>query len=899
MIDQTSSMSFPHFFRNSLLLVACSFALPAVAQISQGGTPASIARGLPPPAGVRLPDVDLVALAAQDAVNDQDKSIPWRFGVNHTVALDLVNSGTWTTLEDGSRLWRLGIECPGALSVNFEFHDFRPVPGGRVFVLDAWGDHIGAFTEANDAGQHVLGVQAVKGSSIIVEYHIPATGPIGHLRIGQVTHGYRDIFRYARGLGDSGSCNNNVICPEGDAWRDQIRSVAMITVNGSGICTGTLINNCAQNGTPYFLTANHCLPGNLNVSTWVFRFNWESSSCSQNLNGPTNQTVSGATLLVNSAATDVALLQLSSTPPASYNVYYSGWDKSGTTPTNQTAIHHPRGDIKKISFDNNAAGQASYGGASCWRVFTWEDGTTEPGSSGSGLWDQNKRLIGQLYGGDATCSNNVNDYYGRFDLSYSLLATWLGNCGNTLNGFDPNAPTLALDAQVTGITGAGGNSCSGVITPIVTVRNGGTTTLTSFQLAWSVSGGQSGSQPWSGSLASGASVQIPLGSIGLPPGLLTFTATVNAPNNGNDQATGNNSLSTSLSFGDNPLTLNLNLDRYGAETTWAIRSGSTVLASGGPFTNQSGNGVYPQPPIVVCLPDGCYELVIFDSYGDGMCCSYGNGSFSLRDAQNTILASGGSFTTSAVGPFCVTSSVKVGVQVMLEGPYGAGPQMSDALRSGGLIPTTEPYSSLGFGHVGGGGETTTPAVLAVTGSNAIVDWVFLELRSGAPAYTVVATRSALVQRDGDVVDTDGLSPVSFDVGPGNYHVAVRHRNHLGVMTNATVALSGTSVTINFKTALTATYGTQAQRTVGGVQVMWTGDCNSDGQLLYTGQSNDRDPILVRIGGVVPTNAATGYFREDLNMNGTTLYTGSGNDRDLILQNIGGIVPTNSRSEQIP
>jgi hypothetical protein len=309
--------------------------------------------------------------------------------------------------------------------------------------------------------------------------------------------------------------------------------------------------------------------------------------------------------------------------------------------------------------------------------------------------------------------------------------------------------------------------------------------------------------------------------------------------------------------------------------------------------------VYPQPPIVVCLPDGCYELVIFDSYGDGMCCSYGNGSFTLRDAQNTILASGGSFTTSAVGPFCVTSSVKVGVQVMLEGPYGAGPQMSDALRSGGLIPTTEPYSSLGFGHVGGGGETTTPAVLAVTGSNAIVDWVFLELRSGAPAYTVVATRSALVQRDGDVVDTDGLSPVSFDVGPGNYHVAVRHRNHLGVMTNATVALSGTSVTINFKTALTTTYGTQAQRTVGGVQVMWTGDCNSDGQLLYTGQSNDRDPILVRIGGVVPTNAATGYFREDLNMNGTTLYTGSGNDRDLILQNIGGIVPTNSRSEQIP
>ncbi|HPF91597.1 MAG TPA: serine protease, partial [Flavobacteriales bacterium] len=359
---------------------------------------------------MRLPNVDLAQLAVEDAANDQDKSIPWRFGKNHTVSLDLDNSGSWTTLEDGTRLWRLGLECPGALSINFEFNDFRPAPAGRVFVLDQWGGHIGAFTTANDPlGNQVLGVQAVKGSKITIEYSVPANGPRGDLRIGQVTHGYRDLFRYARALGESGSCNNNVICPEGDPWRDQVRSVAMITVGGSGICTGTLINNCAQNGTPYFLTANHCLGGG--VSTWVFRFNWDSPTCTPTTNGPTNQTVSGATLLTSSAATDVALLQLNSTPPAAYNVYYSGWDRSGTTPTAQTCIHHPAGDIKKISFDNNAAGQATYGGASCWRILNWEDGTTEPGSSGSGLWDQNGRLIGQLYGGQASCSNNVNDYF--------------------------------------------------------------------------------------------------------------------------------------------------------------------------------------------------------------------------------------------------------------------------------------------------------------------------------------------------------------------------------------------------------------------------------------------------------------------------------------------------------
>lgn len=870
---------------------------PSTAQVEQGGTPLSMDRSLSAPVGVRLPNVDLAALAAQDAVNDQDKSIPWRFGKNHSVSLDLDNSGSWTVLADGTRLWRLALECPNALSVNFEFHDFRPAPFGKVFVLDQWGGHIGAFTSANDGGDHVLGVQAVKGSRIVIEYSVPATGPRGYLRVGQVTHGYRDLFRYARGLNDSGTCNNNVICPEGDPWRDQIKSVAMITVNGSGICTGTLINNCAQNGTPYFLTANHCLPGNLNVSTWVFRFNWNSPTCSPTTNGPTNQTVSGASLLANSAATDVALLQLNSTPPASYNVFYSGWDRSGVFPTAQTAIHHPAGDIKKISFDNNAPGQASYGGASCWRILNWEDGTTEPGSSGSGLWDQNKRLIGQLYGGQATCTNNVNDYYGRFDLSYPLLQNWLGSCGNTLNGYDPNAPTVSLDAQVTGITGASGNICAAAVSPVVSVRNGGTAALTSFLLSWSIPGGPSGSVPWTGSLASGNSVGVPLGAITLPDGYLTLTATVSSPNGGTDLVPGNNSSSSNLSHGPNTVTLQLNLDRYGNETTWLVRNGATTYASGGPYTQQAANGVYPLAPITLCLPDGCYDLVVNDSFGDGLCCTYGSGSFTLTGSGVSI--TGGTFTASSVNAFCVQSAVLLNAQVLLEGPYGTGPLMSDAARAASLVPTAEPYTALGFTNVGGGGETTTPAVLAVTGTNAIVDWVFVELHGPAPGYNVVATRCALVQRDGDVVDVNGTSPVAFAVAGGAYHVAIRHRNHLGVMSASTITLGSTPGTVDFRSLATANYGTDAQRTIGAVQAMWSGDCNSDGTVLYTGSNNDRDMVLSRIGGVIPTNSVAGYWREDINLDGNVLYTGSGNDRDVILQVIGGVVPTNSRVEQLP
>ena len=876
--------------------------LTASAQVEHGGTPLTISRGnsLPPIEGTALPAPNLAELSAQDAINDQDKGTPYRFGFNHAVDFDLGNSGTWGLLEDGTRVWRMEIECPGAISINFEFHEYHLPLGARVFVINGHGDHIGAFTHENSVGG-VLGVQPMRGDRIIVEYQVPAKGPIGRLRIGQVTHGYRDVFGYARALGESGSCNNNVVCPEGDPWDDQIRSVAMIVVGGSGICTGTLLNNCAQNGTPYFLTARHCLPSPVtNVSTWVFRFNWQSSVCNQNLNGPTNQTVSGATHLVNNAGSDVALLQLSSAPPAGYGVYYSGWDRSGTAPTSSTCIHHPSGDIKKISFDVNAATTATYGSATCWRIAAWEDGTTEPGSSGSGLWNQSKRIIGQLYGGEASCSNNVNDYFGKFSTSWTSLSTYLGSCGNTLDGWDPNAATLALDAQVTGITGASGNNCSGSISPIVTVRNGGLTTLTSFQLAWSISGGASGNIPWTGSLVSGASTDVAIGTVSLPSGYLTFTATVSAPNGSTDQNLANNTSTSNITYGPNSLTLQLNLDRYGSETTWVIRNGSNIMASGGPYTTQASNGVYPQPPIVVCVPNGCHELVVYDSWGDGICCAFGAGSFTLRDAQNNTLVSNANFTgASTTHPFCVTQSILAAPKVFLEGPYGTGPIMSDALRTAALVPATEPFTALGFTHFGSGGETINANVLNTTGNNAIVDWVFLQLRGTTAGYPVIATRCALVQRDGDVVDMDGSSAVAFTASAGNYHVAVLHRNHLGAMTATTRALSGTATTVDFTVAATTTYGTEARKTIGSALVLWAGNCNADNTLAYTGAPNDRDPILVRIGGSVPTNTVIGYYLEDVNLDGVVSYTGTLNDRDPILVNIGGSVPTAVRQAQLP
>jgi hypothetical protein len=195
-------------------------------------------------------------------------------------------------------------------------------------------------------------------------------------------------------------------------------------------------------------------------------------------------------------------------------------------------------------------------------------------------------------------------------------------------------------------------------------------------------------------------------------------------------------------------------------------------------------------------------------------------------------------------------------------------------------------------------RTIAGGVLAVTGNNAIVDWLIVELRDPT-TNVIVASKSALVQRDGDVVSTDGVNPVSFNALAGNYKVAVRHRNHLGTMTNSAVALSASTTTVNFTTAATSVYGTNARKDIAGTQVLWAGDVTFDHLVKYTGATNDRDPILVRIGGLVPTNTVIGYFPEDVNMTGEVKYTGATNDRDPILVNIGGVVPTNTLQEQLP
>lgn len=250
--------------------------------------------------------------------------------------------------------------------------------------------------------------------------------------------------------------------------------------------------------------------------------------------------------------------------------------------------------------------------------------------------------------------------------------------------------------------------------------------------------------------------------------------------------------------------------------------------------------------------------------------------------------------------------LQLSVRIFLEGPYKENTElMDDWLRTGvnpgvvhPLIPKSQPYGMSPFYY--NGGEQVAASVLNVSGDDAIVDWILVELRDPLNSATVVKRRAALIQRDGDIVDTDGVSPVRFtDVAAGDYYVAVRHRNHLGIMTATPYLITGATPLIDLSVATTATYGMDARKAVGSRMVMYTGDVNTDGSLRYTGAGNDRDPILQKVGGNTPTNVVVGYFVEDCSMDGKVSYTGVGNDRDPILQNIGGNVVTSIRQEQLP
>ena len=258
------------------------------------------------------------------------------------------------------------------------------------------------------------------------------------------------------------------------------------------------------------------------------------------------------------------------------------------------------------------------------------------------------------------------------------------------------------------------------------------------------------------------------------------------------------------------------------------------------------------------------------------------------------------FATTGPQQFACPRWGMLELTALLQGPYQqATGLMKDDMRAAGLVPLAEPYTDLGFDRAGISGEFTVPGMLSITGPNAIVDWVLVELRAASDPTNILYTTAALLQRDGDVVAADGSWPLQVPVEQPTYHVAVRHRNHFGAMTALPMAFGTAPVVVDLTSTGQACFGTNARYNASGVLLLWAGNTILDPDLKYVGSMNDRDPILIAIGGTVPTAVVAGYSQNDTNLDGLIKYTGASNDRDPILQNIGGSIPTAVRQEQLP
>ncbi len=373
--------------------------------------------------------------------NDEIKI--FRIAVPVPVNLDIANRMNWTYDKEYA-YGKFTIRLNGALSSSINFDQFYLPNETEMYVYNESGTMItGPITQKENNPNKTWGSWVYRGHFLTIEIKTPvSTEEQLLLHSNNIAYGYKEVYKSVKvgGFGQSGACNINVLCPLGNGWEPERNSVALgISGDGTGTFSGSMMMNTCNTNRPLFLTANHvyelATPVR-NVSGWRFTFQAWSATCtpSQNSDGVT---YNGSTLRANWANSDFCLVELNNTPPANSDIHYSGWTTSTIPAQNTTGIHHPSGDVMKISRAANPVIVASAFGTTNqhWQA-DWTQGVTEGGSSGSPLYDQNHRIIGQLHGGPSACgASQLWDFYGRFDLS------WIGggtNATRLSNWLDPN-----------------------------------------------------------------------------------------------------------------------------------------------------------------------------------------------------------------------------------------------------------------------------------------------------------------------------------------------------------------------------------------------------------------------------------------------------------------------------
>lgn len=371
---------------------------------------------------------------------------------------------------------------------------------------------------------------------------------------------------------------------------------------------------------------------------------------------------------------------------------------------------------------------------------------------------------------------------------------------------------------------------------------------------------------------------------------------------------------------ENLVNLNIQMDDFPSEVVWQLFiNDSTSTFEGGPYP--IGTNIVDKN---MCLPDGCYTLVVSDIEQNGICCESGNGSISVTSNGVLIGSSNGLYADGEVITFCVGNNQQplMGVvfsgRALLQGALLNTPipgLMRDDLRVQNLIPLQEPYSNLpNFQHIGGGGESIPSAALDFENEAfSIVDWGFIDIRSATNPSQVIATQSVLISKNGVLTDTDGIEFIFFpNLSPGKYYVAFRHRNHIGVMLQEPLGLGIVPVSIDFASKETSVWGNNARIDMGsGLMALWAGNCNLSNDIIFQGNNNDPNNIFFEVLGI-PDNAGfqanyihSAYSANDVNMDGQIIYQGNNNDSNFIFFNVLGANGNDSFSsnyiisEQIP
>lgn len=365
------------------------------------------------------------------------KSGFYQFGESFSVQLTS-DDGIWSVSDDGKvNTWYLVIHSKQAHSLNLLFDTFE-LPNGAELYLTAFSDNdkqessepevIGPITSRNNFDHKRFSTVPLGGNSLLLEYYAPLDTDKPELEISHIVHGYKPTGFTNPRISSSGNCNINVACSDSKGWEDQVKSVVMMLTNsGRGYCSGSMVNSVEADGRQLFLTANHC--AQRDVSQDMIMFNFQSDSCSQNNNPRTKQTAQGLRSLAQYYDSDFAIFEVQEKIPDSYGAYLAGWSaeqKPFQPSIPVVGIHHPSADIKKISFGGGELTETCWRSCSRrhspdhWKVDHWSKGTTEPGSSGSPLFDgETKRIIGQLHGGVASCRNADGwDSYGQVTASF-------------------------------------------------------------------------------------------------------------------------------------------------------------------------------------------------------------------------------------------------------------------------------------------------------------------------------------------------------------------------------------------------------------------------------------------------------------------------------------------------